>query len=837
MRRDTLADVFADLAATRGEFLVYDDGYRTRVRSYADVGRAAHAPAARLAGAGLRKGDRVVLWGENSAEWIAAFWGAILAGIVVVPVDYRSSLEFVRRIRVIVDAPLMMVGRDVGLVESRGADVPGTIDGAQVWRLADMDWREVAEPPLVNLTGDDTAEILFTSGATAEPKGVVLTHRNILANLDPVERGVARYRAYFRLVAPFRFLNLLPLSHMFGQAMTTFIPPMLAGTTIFMRSYNPADIIGLIRRRRVSVLVSVPKMLDVLREHVTRVAPSIARPVRPGVHWARRWWHHRDVHRLFGPKFWSCVVGAAPLDPALEAFWSNLGFLVVQGYGLTETAPIVALNHPLAARRGSVGKPIAGLDVRLSQDGEILVRGDSVTSGYFNAPGATAAAFEDGWLRTGDIGELDDDGRLYVRGRKKEMIVRSDGLNVFPDDVERVLSAIPGVSESAVVGVDDGVGERVTAVLVVEPGVAADAVVAAANATLAEHQRVRTALVWTDGPLPRTEGTRKLKRVEIKAWARSGERSASPATSGDLLEDLLARFAPGRTLGSATRIDELGLSSLDRIELMIAIEQQFRTSIDEKAFSLARDLNDLRALTEASTATAAGPIESVPFPSWNRSRVARAVRKIVLDVLVLPLTRWFARLTVEGLEHLAGVYGPVVFASNHQSHADTAVVLAALPARWRYRVAPAMRKEFFAAHFFPASAGRRERWASSALYCLAALCFNGFPLPQRETGARDTLRYIGELAADGQSILLFPEGERAETGSIRAFRGGVGIIGSRLGLPVVPVRLDGVDRVLHKSWHMARRGPVRVRFGPPITLRGDDYAMLAKVVEEAVRSL
>jgi long-chain acyl-CoA synthetase len=148
-----------------------------------------------------------------------------------------------------------------------------------------------------------------------------------------------------------------------------------------------------------------------------------------------------------------------------------------------------------------------------------------------------------------------------------------------------------------------------------------------------------------------------------------------------------------------------------------------------------------------------------------------------------------------------------------------------------------MRKEFFAAHFLPASAGRRERWASSALYCLAALCFNGFPLPQRETGARDTLRYIGELAADGQSILLFPEGERAETGSIRAFRGGVGIIGSRLGLPVVPVRLDGVDRVLHKSWHMARRGPVRVRFGPPITLRGDDYAMLAKMVEEAVRSL
>ncbi|MCX6538684.1 MAG: AMP-binding protein [Acidobacteria bacterium] len=837
MRRDTLADVFADLAVTRGEFLVYDDGYRIRTWTYADVGRAARASAARLARAGLRKGDRVLLWGENSPEWIAALWGAIIAGVVVVPVDYRSSLEFVRRIRRVVDAPVMMVGRDVAWIESHEANGSGTIDGAQVWRLADMDWREVAEPPPVELAGQDTAEILFTSGATAEPKGVVLTHRNILANIIPVERDLARFRAYFRPAAPLRFLNLLPLSHMFGQAMATFIPPMLAGTTIFMRSYNPADIIRLIHRRRVSVLVSVPKMLDVLREHVTRVAPSVSRRARPDVHWTRRWWQHRDVHRLFGLKFWSCVVGAAPLDPELEAFWSNLGFLVVQGYGLTETAPIVAFNHPFAAHGGSVGKPLDGLDVKIAQDGEILVRGDSVTSGYFNAPGATSAAFENGWLRTGDIGQLDDEGRLYVRGRKKELIVRPDGLNVFPDDVERVLNVIPGVRESAVVGVDDGTGERVTAVLVVEPGAVADDVIARANAILAEHQRVRTALVWTDGPLPRTEGTRKLKRVEIKAWARSGERTASAATSGDPLEDLLVRFAPGRSVGSATKIDDLGLSSLDRIELMIAIEQRFLTSVDEVAFSQARDLGDLRALVEQAPAPTDGARESVPFPSWNRSRVARVVRRIVLDVLVLPLTRWFARLTIEGVEHLTGVDGPVVFASNHQSHMDTAVVLAALPARWRYRVAPAMRKEFFAAHFFPANVGRRERWASSAFYYLAALCFNGFPLPQREVGARDTLRYIGELAAAGQSVLLFPEGERAETGSIKAFRGGVGMIGSRLGLPVVPVRLDGVDRVLHESWHMARRGPVRVRFGPQIALRGDDYAALARRVEAAVRSL
>jgi len=204
---------------------------------------------------------------------------------------------------------------------------------------------------------------------------------------------------------------------------------------------------------------------------------------------------------------------------------------------------------------------------------------------------------------------------------------------------------------------------------------------------------------------------------------------------------------------------------------------------------------------------------------------------------VLPLTRFFARITVHGLEHLDGLSGPVVFASNHQSHMDTPVILAALPSDVRRRVAPAMAKEFFKAHFFPSKYGRRERWVTSLLYYLAALAFNAFPLPQREAGARDTLRYIGNLTSAGLSVLIFPEGERGETGSLKPFRPGIGMIGSRLSLPVVPVRLDDVDRVLHATWRMARRGPVSVRIGAPIVFSGDDYAAQAKAVEAAVKRL
>src|SRR5688572_25163004 len=284
------------------------------------------------------------------------------------------------------------------------------------------------------------------------------------------------------------------------------------------------------------------------------------------------------------------VVGAAPLDPDVEAFWGRLGFLVVQGYGLTETAPIVTLNHPFHASRGAVGKPIGGVEVRIADDGEILVRGDNVTTGYFNAPEETRSAFRDGWFHTGDIGGFDDEGRLYIRGRKKEMIVTPEGLNVFPEDVERALNEQPGVRESAVVGapVAGGSAERVQAIVVLAEGADLDAIVRAANETLQDHQKIRLATPWLSGELPRTEGTRKLKRRELRDWLLRSASGAPPATTAPShgadarsARAVVARFAPGRSVTSTTTIDELGLSSLERVELMMALEEALQITVDE----------------------------------------------------------------------------------------------------------------------------------------------------------------------------------------------------------------------------------------------------------------
>jgi long-chain acyl-CoA synthetase len=639
---------------------------------------------------------------------------------------------------------------------------------------------------------------------------------------------------------------------MFGQAMATFVPPLLSGVVIFNRTFAPEEIVTLIRTRRVSVLVSVPKILEVLRDHVMRDLPE-SRVAPPGrSHWMARWWRYRRAHRLFGMKFWAMVVGAAPLDPEVEAFWGRLGFIVVQGYGLTETAPIVTLNHPFHASRGAVGKPIGGVEVRIADDGEILVRGENVTTGYFNAPEETRAAFRDGWFHTGDIGGLDDQGRLYIRGRKKEMIVTPEGLNVFPEDVERALNDQPGVRESAVVGapVPAGSAERVQAIVVLAGGADLDAIVRAANASLQDHQKIRLATPWLSGDLPRTEGTRKLKRRELRDWLLRAGTAATTALpqAADARSALavIARFAPGRTVNSATTIDELGLSSLERVELMMALEEALQITVDEAKFAAATTVADFEAMARplegtAGSATggsaAASTSDPIDFPAWNRTAPARALRRVSLPTWILPLARVFAAIEVEGLEDLADLDGPAIFAANHQSHFDTPVILAALPPRWRYRVAPAMAKEFFKAHFYPDQYGRRAYVTSSLNYYLASLFFNAFPLPQREAGTRQTLRYIGALLSSGFSVLIFPEGKRTNDGSIVRFQPGVGMAAARLQVPVVPVRLEGLDRILHQTWKFPRRGTARVAFGRPMRLEGTDYAGLAARVEDAVRRL
>ena len=510
-----------------------------------------------------------------------------------------------------------------------GDDVDPGSPSTPCGSCADLDWSADGPVPAIAIDRDDIAQIVFTSGATAEPKGVVIRHRNILANMVPVAKEIDKYKKYARPFSPIRFLNLLPLSHMFGQSMATNIPPLIDGTVVFMRSFNPHDIVRRVHEWRISVIVCVPKILDVLKEHALRVDPSGGRsaegPVDPGALVALPedpphvrpevlGLHRRRRAARPGARG---LLEAARLcrDPGLRPHGNR-----ADRHAESSVQDQHRIGRDADRRRRGEDRG------RRRDSGPRRERHDRLLRAGIREPGDQGARRsgrtldDEGWLHTGDIGEKDAEGRLFIRGRKKEMIVTPEGLNVFPDDVERPLNEQKGVIESAVVGARAAEGaklERVHAVLALDPGIDPETIVRRRNAELADHQRIRSFSIWTDGPLPRTEGTKKLKRAAIKQWVEAGATPAA-ASHDDPLQALLAKFAGARQLDGGTSIEGLGLSSLERVELMVALEDQFQTRIDETRFAGAKTLDDLRAVI-ASAPQEAEVAEPVDFPSWNRA--------------------------------------------------------------------------------------------------------------------------------------------------------------------------------------------------------------------------
>ncbi len=811
-RASELHNLFRRLANIDQEYLVYADGFRTRSFRYTEIARLAESFAARLRESGIQKGERIMIWSESRPGWIVALWGSLLEGVVIVPVEPHSSVELFRRIEEKVQPRSILVGDRVPAL-----DTP-------VWRMADIerDEKHVQFEP-APVYEDDIAEIVFTSGATGEPKGVVITHGNLAAQIRPIDDRIAPYRKYVGPFAPLRILNLLPMSHLFGQSLAAFIPPLIPASVVFISTTTPREIATQIRSRHIAVLVAVPKVLDVLRDFVTRRFPKAADTAHHADKPLRRWWRYRRVHWMFGWKFCCLISGGAPLSAELEQFWSNLAFVVVQGYGLTETAPVVSFTNPFRAQPGTTGKPLKGVELKIAPDGEVLVRGENVTPGYFESSQENASVFEDGWFHTGDFGELDSAGNLKIRGRKKEIIVTPEGLKVFPSDVEAVLDRLPGVRESAVIGKD-----RVHAVLVLDPDVNAEEIVRQANAKLEDHQRIRSFSIWTGSELPRTPTTGKLRRNEIAA-AIAGGATESPSSQETDLAGLIQKYAPGRTIGPDTTFDELGLSSLDRVELMMDLEERLATPVDERAFASARTLSDL--------AKPAPSAEAVPFPRYSRNPIVKLIRSASLEGFLLPLTRLVARPKVRGIENLNSLHGPVIFAANHESHLDAPVIFASLPRRLRHKIAPVVAREAFHAHFHPKGHSLRERWIDSGLYRLATVLFNVFTIPQTEAGTLESIRYMGELIDQGSSILIFPEGRRSETPEIAPFRPGIGMMASRLGVPVVAVRLVNLGRLLPVGSARLHWVPVEVRFGAPMEMKDESYSNFAARLHDAVRAL
>jgi long-chain acyl-CoA synthetase len=848
--RKTLLSFLEDYAGTgRGAAFAHWRGLRVSVWPRARVAETAHRFARELEARSIGKGDRVLFCAENSPEWVAAFFGCLLRGAVVVPVDVESTPDFIARVQQQTGAKLLLYG------SAGPPEIDATLPRLPIQALASAEFARypATGDTRVNVDENEIVQIIYTSGTTTEPKGVILTHANLLANLSPLEAEVRKYLKWERLVHPVRFLSLLPLSHVFGQFMGIFVPQLLGGEVFFQDSLNPSEIIRTIRKRRINVVVAVPRLLETMREKIERDAlsagrgESLSRNLRAAErrHFLRRWWAFRGVHRQFGWRFWAFISGGATLAPDTESFWQRLGFAVVQGYGMTETASLVSVNHPFKKSRGSIGKTLPGMETKLDATGEIMVRGRNVSPGYWNTSGSAGpSSDEEGWLRTGDIGELDAEGNLFFKGRKKDVIVTAAGLNIYPEDLEAALKARPEVRDCVVVGIEAARGPEPFAALIMRDDAADPArAVEQANRTLAQAQRVRHWLVWTEPDFPRTPTQKVLRRkvAEVLKARLAGQLPSSRLGSSALAETI------GRLTGnarlelnpSANLATDLKLDSLGRIELLSALEDRYQIEIDEAAFTAATTIGDIERMIQEGTRDEAPPY---PYPEWAQSAPATWVRLVAFYLLLLPLTRLMCWVRVGGREHLEGLNGPVLFVSNHLTMVDHALILSALPGRFRRHLAIAMEGEILRGWVHPPAATHwLTRWRWRVEYALVVAFFNVFPLPKK-SGFRRSFAYAGEAMDKGSSVLVFPEGERSEDGKLKPFMAGIGVLAADLNAPVVPVRIEGLFKLKQQRRHFAWPGEVKVLFGEPHSFsvgeaESEDSAHVVKELERRVAAL
>jgi len=842
---ESLAEFFLEHFRARERECAYRQrrGYRTESFTYNKTVEMAFGFANELQSRGIAKGDRVMLWGANSAEWVAVFFGCALCGMVIVPMDDAASPDFAVRVSKQVEAKLLVASRE----HRQHSAVTSSIPTLALEDLSHTRQAVPASTPNHAVGRNDILQIVFTSGTTADPTGVVITHGNVLSNIAPLEREMKKYLKYERFVHPIRFLNLLPLSHVFGQFLGMFLPPLLGGIVIFQDELKPSEILNTIKRERVSVLVSVPRVLQSLKQKVERdldergerAAFQEKFVAAKGKHFLRRWFIFRTIHRQFGWKFWAFISGGAALDSESEEFWGRLGFAVIQGYGLTETTSLISVNHPFRLGKGSIGKVLPGREVKLAPDGEILVRGGGVASGYWDAQGTHSVADDEGWYRTGDVGALDADGNLYFKGRKKEVIVTPGGTNVYPEDLEAALRHQPEVKDCVVVGVGRGGNAEPCAVVILREKSDVETVVRRANESLAEYQRMRVWMEWPQEDFPRTSTQKPKRKViaeAVHARMQPGARLVSSESSGPLGE-LIARVT-GHTiphLREDVGLDsDLGLSSLDRVELLSAVEDRYQVDLSEARYSAVRTVGDLERMLRGEAA----PAQGYHYPAWALRWPVRWVRLLAHYLLMRPAIVLLGWPRIEGRENLRGVRGPLLVVSNHIDHVDPGFILTALPARFRHRLATAAGGEALEALRTPASDGAflarlwdRVKWVSGVSL------LNLFPLP-RQAGFRRSFAYAGEAVDRGYSVLVFPEGRHTADGKINPFRAGIGLLAENLGIPVLPMRIDGLFERKQAGKKFAPPWKIRVRIGTPITFpTGSDPENIAADLQKAVEQL
>ena len=887
--------------------LQWPDGIESN--SYAELRRMAEAVAAWLLGRGIEAGARVAILADNHPRWVAAYLGIIAAGGTTVPLDTAYHADQVSKLLrdsgsslLICDQKHLEVARgavagtDIVIVQTDSGLSTNGRPGMPVAPRSEIDFESIFAQAGNHSSGnfrpvprqpDDVASLLYTSGTTADPKGVMLTHANLLAEADAVF-------AWAHIGPDDAILGVLPLFHVLSQ-MANLLLPLVAGTrVVYLSTLNTTELLRALRERNVTAFAVVPQFFNLIHERIFKEVQQRGALARLVFKWLTRLnascrkfgfnpgrIFFRRIHDLFGRRMRYLVTGGSRFDPHIARDFYALGIDVLQAYGLTETCGGAFANSPEENVIGSVGRPLKGIegkilnnDAQPSDDGspasgEILIRGPIVMKGYWHRPDATAEVMKDGWLHTGDLGYFDEHGNLFITGRQKDVIILANGKNVYPEEIEAHYLQSPLFKEICVLGLEDGGSEKLYAVITPNFEVLRQRKIVNAkevirfdveglSAKLPSTKRIAGYEIWQED-LPRTS-TRKLKRFEIQKRARAGKDDGSDAErtiSKPLTEEeaswleqpdnqralkIIREYSPDHPekISPAGNLElDLGLDSMRRVELLVAVEHELGGDVEESRLS---DIYTVRELIDAvreSIASGKSPAKQVA--GWgdllredptDSAVLAITEPRPFTDRLIFVLTRlfkliWniFSRIEVEGIENLPHK-GAFLLCSNHQSFIDPLPLLSVLP--WW------LLKRMFAV-------GTSEIFGSGMMVWVAK--FMRVVVVDPDAHLIPAMRAGAYGLRHGMSLIMYPEGERSIDGTPKTFKKGAAILSVHLQVPIVPMAIDGFYEAWPRGKPFQKFARLKMKIGkpmlPPPESGGSEesYAKLTAELKERVVSM
>lgn len=826
--------------------------------TYRDVAHNAVSLLERLKEKGIKKGDRVFLSARNSPYWCISYLALSAAGAVGVPVDPELTASEMRNLMVDAEVALVFYDDYTGtkVMEASEGLVVETFDISGITDSIPQKDSKFPAPATQTPSPDDSASIIYTSGTTGRPKGVVLTHENFCSDADAlIAAGIITHDD--------NIISVLPLHHTY-PFMTTFLVPLFEGATV---TYPPGlkgpELLNAVRERRGTILVGVPQLLELFRNRILqgfnevpvlkRIFPHLLKlfslvrkrfNINPGKY------IFSSVHGKFGRQFRFFASGGAKLDPRVMLDLEAIGFTVLEGYGLTETSPVVTFNPPHRRKPGSAGRPLSNVEIRISTDGEVLIKGRMVMKGYYKNPEETEKVLRDGWLHTGDLGYLDSDGYLHITGRTKEVIVLSSGKNIYPEDVERHYQGIELIKELCVVGTGDGL----SAVVVPDMEMAKKMKVGniyeylkweinALSMKLPPYMRLK-GFVLHSAPLPRTP-LGKLRRFMVKKLLEEEKREERADVEESLITDEISskvvsslKEVMGKDIavsGTDSLELDIGLDSLKRIELVVALERNLGIKLYDD-FTL--DVQTVEELIEkARSAVRKGGRkrdEDVRLldAEEGEKKIAEGLlfqglyEKMLLFMILgflRLLSRIYFRVKITGIENIPQ-QPPFIIAPNHASYLDSFLLAANLP----FRVFKSLYFQGASKYF----EGPFMRWGAHFAHVI--------PIDP-DTSLLSALRVSAYLLKQKKALCIFPEGGRTFNGEVMEFKKGMAILAVELNVPVVPVYIKGTYKSMPRGSKYPKPAHIEIHIGPPAVPAVDKespdpyQAFVDRVREEVIK--